>query len=165
MNQSCKKCLQFILIFCFCYFLVSIGSRTGAFPQEEKVSELGKYKGYSKPIYDEWVRLSQYVTVRDGTRLAVDICRPAKNGMPVSEPLPLIWTHSRYHRAHYTEEGKIRSVVESQGMQRILKHGYIIAAVDVRGGGASFGILRRLSSCPGLIAESGTAGKRQPDLL
>jgi len=142
MNQPCKKCLQFILIFCFCYFLVSIGSGTGAFPQEEKVSEPGKYKGYSKPIYDEWVRLSQYVTVRDGTRLAVDICRPAKNGIPVSEPLPLIWTHSRYHRAHYTEEGKIRSVVDSQGMQRILKHGYIIAAVDVRGGGASFGIRR-----------------------
>jgi len=58
--------------------------------QEALVSELGQYKGYTEPIYDQWVRTSQYVTVWDGTRLAVDILRPARGGVPVEEPLPVI---------------------------------------------------------------------------
>ena len=41
------------------------------------ISELGRYSGYSKPVYSEWVRSSQYIEVRDGTKLAADIIRPA----------------------------------------------------------------------------------------
>ena len=47
---------------------------------QENVSEPGVYTGYSKPSYTEWVRSSEYVAVRDGTKLAVDIYRPAVGG-------------------------------------------------------------------------------------
>jgi hypothetical protein len=92
-------------------------------------SQPGKYEGYSQPLYNEWVKTSQYVTVRDGTKLALDIFRPAQNGQPVSTPLPVIWTHTRYHRER----------VVLSWLQTVLKHGYVIAAVDVRGSGASYG--------------------------
>src|SRR5687768_9031504 len=63
-----------------------------------RVSEFGRYEGYSQPEYPEWIRTSTYVTVRDGTKLAVDIIRPAVNGKPVDKKFPVVWTHSRYHR-------------------------------------------------------------------
>lgn len=109
----------------------------------DKVSQPGDYRGYSAPIYSDWVRTSQYVTVRDGTRIAVDIMRPAVDGVPVSDPLPLVWTHHRYHRAHQDEDGRIYSIVDSVPALRVLlRHGYIVAAADVRGGGSSFGTRR-----------------------
>jgi predicted acyl esterase len=66
----------------------------------EKISRPGVYRGYSEAVYNEWVRISLYVPVRDGTRLAVDVFRPAVNGQPVDDPLPVIWTHHRYHRSN-----------------------------------------------------------------
>ena len=59
-----------------------------------KVSEFGKYSGYSEAVYDGWVRSSQYVPMRDGTRLAVDIVRPTLHGQVATERLPVVWTHS-----------------------------------------------------------------------
>ncbi len=55
------------------------------------VSKFSEYGGYSLPIYDEYVRSSQYVKMRDGTKLAVDIFRPAVDGKAVSKPWPVIW--------------------------------------------------------------------------
>src|SRR5215217_3612362 len=66
-----------------------------------KVSSFGKYSGYSEPVYDGWVRSSRYVTVRDGTRLAVDIFRPALGGKVAEEKLPVVWTHHRHQRAAF----------------------------------------------------------------
>jgi hypothetical protein len=106
---------------------------------QEKVSRLGVYRGYSTPGYDGWQRASQYVTMRDGVRLAVDIFRPTKGGVVHAGKLPVVWTHHRYHRASVVD-GKLISIVEwTQGLSVLLQHGYIAAAVDVRGGGASFG--------------------------
>jgi len=110
--------------------------------QEERVSRFGIYRGYSQPIYDGWVRTSQYITVRDGTKLAVDILRPTKNGQVASEPLPVLWTHSRYHRTSIVE-GTLRTIVDWGGkvwdLPTVIKHGYVVVAVDTRGGGASYG--------------------------
>ena len=55
----------------------------------QAVSEFGKYEGYSEPIYEEWIRSSIYVPMRDGVKLALDIIRPAVDGEPVEEPLPV----------------------------------------------------------------------------
>src|ERR1700733_9373466 len=41
-------------------------------------------------IYSDSVRTSQYVTVRDGTRLAVDIYRPAAGGVVVDKRFPVV---------------------------------------------------------------------------
>src|ERR1700681_3858109 len=105
----------------------------------EKVSALGKYSGYSEAVSDGCVRSSRYVTVRDGTRLAVDIFRPARKGKVATERLPVVWTHHRYQRA-LREEGKVYTIVDSfPWLADVLRHGYVVAAVDARGSGASFG--------------------------
>ncbi len=102
-----------------------------------RVSQPGKYEGYSQPLYDDRSSTSQYITMRDGTKLAALILRPAQDGKPVSTPLPVIWTHNRYHR-----EG----IFAWPWLQTLLKYGYIIVSVDVRGSGASYGTYRGLFS-------------------
>lgn len=114
------------------------------------VSEFGRYEGCTEARFDEWITTSRYVEMRDGVRLAVDVTRPAVNGVAVEEPLPVVWTHSRYHRnpgaliRHFNPDAEdlpeIRSMVDAQGdLQRLVRHGYVVAAVAVRGSGASFG--------------------------
>ena len=46
----------------------------------QKVSKPGEYRGYSEILYPETVRNSQYIPGYEGTKLAIDIYRPAKNG-------------------------------------------------------------------------------------
>lgn len=106
-----------------------------------KVSEFGKYSGYSEAVYDGWVRTSQYVPMRDGTRLAVDIVRPTLHGKVATERLPVVWTHHRYQRAFFDfSEMKLYSMVDGEEwLGEVVRHGYVAAAVDVRGSGASFG--------------------------
>jgi putative CocE/NonD family hydrolase len=98
-----------------------------------RLSQPGKYEGYSQPLYGEWSSTSQYITMRDGTKLAALILRPAQHGKPVSTPLPVLWTHNRYHR-----EG----ILDWPWLRTLLRYGYVIASVDVRGSGASFGTYR-----------------------
>jgi putative CocE/NonD family hydrolase len=90
--------------------------------------------------YDGWKRTSQYLTMRDGVRLATDIFRPTRGGALHAEKLPVVWTHHRYHRAFFRNDSLISYPGGfGRGMDLLLKNGYIIAAVDTRGGGASFG--------------------------
>src|SRR5581483_1199185 len=105
----------------------------------ERKSELGVYEGYSTPIYSEWIRNSEYITVSDGTKLAADIFRPARNNTPVSEPLPAIWIEHRYRRAFSRDGSLVTELDQQPWLQTMVQHGYVVAAVDVRGSGASFG--------------------------
>ncbi len=131
-NVGKKNFLRLVLAFAF--LSVLSGAQDTA-----KISKFGEYKGYSETIYDSWVRSSQYLTMRDGVRLAIDIVRPAKNGRVETKPLPVFWTHERYRRA-FLHEGKVISEAASELLQPLIKRGYISAAVDVRGSGASFGV-------------------------
>ena len=118
---------------------------------DAKVSEFGRYEGYSQERFTEWVNTSRYVEMRDGVKIAVDITRPAVNGEAVDEKFPVVWTHSRYHRnpgalqrffagAAADSLPPVNSQVDANsGLQRLVKHGYVVAAAQVRGGGASFG--------------------------
>jgi len=114
-------------------------------PQARKISEFGRYEGYSEERFSGWVTRSVYITTRDGTRLAADISRPANNGVATDEALPVLWTYSRYHRQF--EEGVANIDVEP-ALQRLARHGYVIVCVNVRGGGASFGRYEGLFSAP-----------------
>lgn len=108
--------------------------------QEEKLSKLGEYSGYSEPIYDQWVRISRYVAVPDGTKLAVDIYRPAVDGELVSDPLPVVWSADRYHRADVAEDGTVVTKLDKYPyLETLVRHGYVVVAVDIRGSGASYG--------------------------
>ena len=104
----------------------------------QKVSQFGRYSGFSEAAYDGSVRTSQYLTMRDGVGLAIDIVRPAKNGKPEVKPLPVLWTHNRYRRA-FEVKGRLITIADSPDIRNLLRYGYVAASVDSRGSGASFG--------------------------
>ncbi len=132
-------------------FFLSFFIPAKVFSQEpERVSKFGEYKGYAEEKYDSNVRSSEYVTMRDGIKLAVDIIRPAKKGRPAEEALPAIWTHCRYRRASYGKDGQIRSQANSPLYERLIRCGYVMVVVDVRGSGASFG------TCEGVFTKKET---------
>ena len=123
---------------------------TGCSPDDEvstesettspKVSSFGHYQGYSSQLYIEFVRESNYVPVKDGTRLAVDIYYPAKNGAKVKRRHPVILIATRYWRASVTPDGGLLTPFDKDSSERfLLEHGYVVIKYDVRGTGASFG--------------------------
>lgn len=93
-----------------------------------RVSKLGQYAGYSTASYDGVQRSSFYIPMRDGVKLAADLYRPTKNGVPASEKLPVIWSHTPYNRRGRTTP-----------MEALIRHGYNVAVVDFRGVYASYG--------------------------
>ncbi|MEO5814137.1 MAG: CocE/NonD family hydrolase [Gemmatimonadaceae bacterium] len=60
--------------------------------------------------------------MRDGKRLATDIYRPARNGVAVSDPLPVL-----LHRTPYDKNGQQKIA------EYFAQHGYIVAVQDIRG--------------------------------
>lgn len=102
------------------------------------VSQPGIYRGYARVLYAEQVRQSLYLKLRDGTRLAMDIHRPAVNGQPVDKPHPVIWQHSLTRRA----PGDQGAASVTRQMPQLVKYGYVVVEVERRGLGASFGARR-----------------------
>ena len=72
--------------------------------------------------------------MRDGTKLAALIIRPAQDGKTVSTPLPVVWSHNIYHREVILSEWSY--------LLNLVKYGYILVSVDARGTGASYGTFR-----------------------
>ncbi len=102
-----------------------------------RVSKPGAYQGYSEVLYDGYERTSQYVAVRDGTRLAMDLFRPTDRGSVVTAPLPVVWMHTPYNRRTFTTGPTVETY---PGFAlRLLEYGYVVAVVDYRGLYASFG--------------------------
>ncbi len=128
----------------------------------EKASSLGCYRGYSQAIYSHFHRESLYVPSYDGTKLAVDVYRPASSGQPLDGPLPTIFIFSRYWRATERADGTVSHYVgrvptgqsindiqealtqspdvDTQGVGLLIAHGYAFVRVEARGTGASFGV-------------------------
>ena len=105
---------------------------TGMALAQEKVSQPGKYAGYSRPLYQGMVTQSVYVPMRDGVRLAVDVVLP--QGLPPSEKIPALLLQTRYWRAM-----AVRSMNDPSQDLFFTSYGYAMVHVDVRGTGASFG--------------------------
>lgn len=108
----------------------------------QKQSRPGVYEGYSQERFDSWVKSSQYVAMRDDVRLAVDLYRPAQQGRAVEEKLPVVWAHTPYRRSYRDAKGEIVNSAEQLHLLPLVKHGYVVAIVDTRGRGASFGARR-----------------------
>jgi putative CocE/NonD family hydrolase len=90
-----------------------------------------------EPRYDGHRHASFYVTVRDGTKLAVDLVQPTRSGNVATERLPVVWMHTPYNRRI---SGGGRTVETYPGFAfRLVEHGYNVAVVDFRGLYASFG--------------------------
>ncbi len=73
-----------------------------------RVSEFGKYQGYSEAIYDRNQRRSDYLTLSNGTRLAYDLILPTKKEIPADKPLPVLFLYTPYLRTFiiFDENGK-----------------------------------------------------------
>jgi uncharacterized protein len=102
-----------------------------------KVSRPGQYSGYSPALYDGHQLSSQYVAMRDGTRLAVDIYRPTLSGKLSEQKLPVLWMHTPYNRRNY-RNGLTAETYPGKALL-LAKYGYVVAVADFRGLFASFG--------------------------
>jgi putative CocE/NonD family hydrolase len=66
--------------------------------RQAKVSEFGKYEGYSERIYDGSKRVSDYLTLSNETKLAYDLILPTKKKVPADKPLPVLFLYTPYLR-------------------------------------------------------------------
>ncbi|MEU6237318.1 CocE/NonD family hydrolase, partial [Kitasatospora sp. NPDC047058] len=82
------------------------------------------------------------IVMRDGIRLAADVFRPRRRGVPVAEPMPVLWCHERYRRAETVDGGLLTKVDAQPWLKEMLRAGYVVAVVDTRGSGASEGVRR-----------------------
>ncbi len=73
-----------------------------------KVSEFGKYQGYSEAIYDGNKRISDYLMLSNGTRLAYDLILPTKKDVPAGKPFPVLFKYTPYMRTFtiFDKDGK-----------------------------------------------------------
>jgi putative CocE/NonD family hydrolase len=107
------------------------------------VSKPGEYSGFGEKIYSGYELSSQYVAVRDGTKLAVDLYRPKdSSGKVVETKLPVLLMHTPYNRRYFT------SATTGMGLSgetypgaaaRLIEYGYVVAVADFRGVYASYG--------------------------
>mgnify|MGYP002791979132 CR=1 FL=1 len=102
----------------------------------------GKYEGFGEKKYSGWVKESRYVPGFDGTRLAVDIVRPAdENGKAAGGKFPTIMLISRGGRF-----GEANTVNGVNIIDHCVPYGYVGVVVEMRGCGASFGTNDSFSS-------------------
>lgn len=102
----------------------------------------GRYLRDHPPSFEGGYRLSScYVTVRDGTKLAVDIYLP--RGSKESGPFPTLVTFTPYYRHFKLKTPNAPNVEPSptnfQYRDFFIPNGYAVVFVDIRGTGASFG--------------------------
>ncbi len=117
--------------------LLPMAAGCGGTSEAEKVSRPGEYSGYSEASYASWETASQYVPMRDGTKIAVDVYRPTE-GPEGKFPAVLIMTP--YHRANVDEGEVVDLMSDPESPYRtIVSYGYVIVCADVRGTGASYG--------------------------
>jgi predicted acyl esterase len=113
------------------------GTLNAADAVDAKVSRPGEYRGYATASFDGHELTSRYVSVRDGTRLAIDIIRPTRGGKLAKGRFPIVWMHTPYNRRD-TQGGLTAANYPGKALQ-LVKYGYVVAVADFRGTYASFG--------------------------
>mgnify|MGYP000329904256 CR=1 FL=1 len=97
-------------------------------------------------VFDGWQRNSVYISVHDGTRLALDFYRPTRQGQLHQKPLPVVWRFTPYGRYPQKETNNPNALPQGgagingpKAFAHLLRQGYVVAQADVRGYAASFG--------------------------
>lgn len=103
----------------------------------EQVSKPSAYSGYSEATYDGYELTSQYIEMRDGNKIAIDVFRPTLNGEVSALPMPVLWMHTPYNRRNY-RNGLTGENYPGKALT-LAKYGYIVAVADFRGVYGSFG--------------------------
>ena len=137
MGRIRTKSLLIPVFLAFLLLAMLLAAGCGEAAQPEKVSRPGEYSGYSDPAYATWETTSQYVPVRDGTKIAVDIYRPAEGP---EEKLPAVLIMTPYHRAS-VQDGEVQDLMTDPDSptRTIVSYGYVVVCADIRGTGASYG--------------------------
>ena len=112
-------------------------------PKANQQFEFGTYEG-APPQYKGIAIQSQYITMRDGVKIAVDVVLP-KN-LPPGRRIPALLSQTRYWRAMELRS-PFKWFLKPEDLNPDFKdfkpfftgHGYALVFVDVRGTGASFG--------------------------
>ena len=119
--------------------LVAATVVSAASAAEPRVSRPGEYRGYAAADYDGHELTSQYVPMRDGTRLAVDVFRPTRAGRLANGRFPVVWMHTPYNRRD-TQGGLTAANYPGKALQ-LVKYGYAVAVADFLGGDFVDGLL------------------------
>ena len=99
---------------------------------------LGLVTAFGKnQIPDEGEIYSQYVSMRDGVKLAVDVYLPERGSDEARFPALLYYT--RYWRSSENPSTGLRTSGLDSLDRFFLEHGYAVVKIDARGSGASFG--------------------------
>ena len=91
-----------------------------------------------KPLYEVHVSSDVMIPMRDGTKVATDIYRPARNGAPVEQRFAVVM-----ERTPYNKERGGRSLAEY-----FVPRGYVVVVQDVRGRYKSEGRWRPIQDDP-----------------
>jgi putative CocE/NonD family hydrolase len=116
--------------------------RKGIFKQK-KVSTLGQYSGYSTADYRGFDYHSEYLEMRDGIKLAADICLPKK--LEKDKKIPTVLFLTRYVRSFETKfpfsllAKTLFGQITKKEIDFFTSYGYAVVIIDVRGTGASYG--------------------------
>ena len=97
-------------------------------------------KFHQIPTYKEYNIHSTYIPMRDGVKIAIDICFP--KGLSSNEKVSSVLLQTRYWRsAELRKPFKyfIKSLFKKDYIKAFISYGYAVLNVDVRGSGASFG--------------------------
>jgi len=77
----------------------------------------------SPKLYDAMIaEPNQMIPARDGTRLSTEIWRPARNGVPITDKLPVLLNRTPYELSSLTDQAKY-----------FAERGYVVALQNVRG--------------------------------
>jgi hypothetical protein len=110
------------------------GEQAGA----ARESAPGRYSGYADEAYPGYVRSSMYVPGAGGTRLAVDLYRPAGAGVATADRLPVLLMHTTGVRRD-PDPVRHEARLAQYGIPALVRSGYVVAWMEPRGVGASFG--------------------------
>lgn len=98
----------------------------------------GKYCGFSEVKYENLHVESRYIEGFDGTKLAMDIIRPADvDGIPVKGKFPVLMLVTRGERFQVPENRKHSGM---DIIERCVPYGYVGCVLESRGCGASYGV-------------------------
>ena len=107
----------------------------------------------SNKVKETVVCQSQYITLRDGIRLAVSIWMPEK-GLPSPQARPAVLNTTRYWRAMALSDDQPEFQPFYSQAAWLWQQGYVFVVADARGSGASFGS-REAEISPAEVADIG----------
>lgn len=131
-----------ILAFSVFFSLFSVAQQGKYVPSDMASNEAGPRPYHTVQKYKKLRSTSQYLTMRDGVKIAVNVTLP--EGLESGQKIPAIVYQTRYWRGanfNWPFSMFLNNFSGKAGglMKEVILRGYALVAVDVRGSGASMG--------------------------